>query len=108
MPTYFIWARMNLSQKNKLLREELTDFSKQDISKKEWRKINISFLENHTYFHGLWKTQAGTGKRKNLDELKNKGGDTKKKKKDKPVETILGDFSDQVKKDSEVKKKGKD
>jgi predicted metal-dependent HD superfamily phosphohydrolase len=90
--------------KNKLLRDELTGFSKQDISKKQWRKINISFLENHTYFTDYGRRNLQPVKEKNLEELKEHEGDGKKKKKDKSSETILGDFSEQVKKDTEKKK----
>jgi predicted metal-dependent HD superfamily phosphohydrolase len=91
--------------KNKLLRDELTGFSKQDISKKQWRKMNISFLENHAYFTDYGRRKLQPVKERNLEELKEQGNG-KKKKKEKPDETILTDFSEQVKKDTENKKKG--
>lgn len=37
-------------EKNRLLRQELNDFAGNDVSKKDWRKINIRFLERHEYF----------------------------------------------------------
>ena len=93
--------------KNKQLREELIGFSKQDISKKEWRKMNITFLENHTYFTDYGRRKLQPVKEQNLEQLKEKEDDGKKKKKEKPSDTVLGEFTEQVKKDTEVKKKEK-
>ena len=36
--------------KSKLLRQEINDTHDTKVSKKEWRKINIRFLEGHKYF----------------------------------------------------------
>ncbi len=91
--------------KNKLLREELIGFSKQDISKKQWRRMNISFLENHKYFTDYCRRNLQPVKEKNLEELKGREEGGKKKKKNKPINTVLTTFSDQVKKDTQVKKK---
>ncbi len=90
--------------KNKLLRQELTGFSKQDISKKQWRKMNISFLESHKYFTDYGRRKLQPVKEKNLEELKDHEGDGKKRKKEKTPDTILGEFSEQVKKDADAKK----
>ncbi len=94
--------------KNKLLRDELTGFSKQEISKKQWRKMNISFLENHKYFTDYGRRKLQPVKEKNLEELKGNNDEEKKKKKEKASETILGDFSEQVKKDKDSESKKKD
>jgi len=93
--------------KNKLLREELIGFSKQDISKKQWRKMNISFLENHKYFTDYGRRKLQPVKEKNLDELKDNEADGKKKKKEKSEETVLTEFSEQVKLDTKIKKNEK-
>ncbi|MFI5133230.1 MAG: Pycsar system effector family protein [Chitinophagales bacterium] len=95
------------TERNKLLREELIGFSKQDISKKQWRKMNISFLENHKYFTDYGKRRLQPVKEKNLEELKNHGEEVKKKKKPNLTETVLATFSDQIKKDTDITKKEK-
>lgn len=69
-------------QKSKLLREELTVFSKKEISKKQWRKININFLENHQYYTDYARRKLLAGKEKNIQELKEPAKEDKKKKKD--------------------------
>ncbi len=40
----------DFKEKNKLLREELNGFGGYNLSKKDWRKINIDFMEKHRYF----------------------------------------------------------
>jgi predicted metal-dependent HD superfamily phosphohydrolase len=40
----------DFKEKSRLLREELEEFGGKEVSKKEWRKINIRFLEGHQYF----------------------------------------------------------
>jgi predicted metal-dependent HD superfamily phosphohydrolase len=40
----------SFKEKSRLLREELIEFGGKDLSKKDWRKINIRFLEGHKYF----------------------------------------------------------
>ena len=59
-------------EKSRLLREELEEFGGKDISKKDWRKINIRFLEGHKYFtsYGNEKLQPAADQR--LDELRHK------------------------------------
>lgn len=68
-------------EKSKRLRDELTVFSKKDISKKQWRKINIRFLDNHEYFTDYARRKLSAGKQKNYEELKDPEKETKKKKK---------------------------
>ncbi|HEX4875903.1 MAG TPA: Pycsar system effector family protein [Chitinophagaceae bacterium] len=59
-------------EKNKLLREELNDFAGNNVSKKDWRKINIRFLENHQYFTDYGKEKLQPVKDKHLSELQEK------------------------------------
>ena len=91
------------TEKNKLLRDELIGFSKQDISKKQWRKMNISFLQNHKYFTDYCRRKLQPVKEKNLEELlgHNEG---KKKKKVKEADTMLATFTEQLKKDTDTRK----
>ena len=73
----------DFKEKNRLLREELNDFGKMDLSKKEWRKKNISFLENHHYFTTYAKEKLESTKEKYLAELKaKKKGEPKNSKKE--------------------------
>ncbi len=73
-------------EKGRLLREEYKTFSKIDISKKDWRKQNITFLEAHKYFTSYGKEKLQPAKEKHLLELKQKSieeGKPPKKDKDK-------------------------
>jgi len=71
----------DFKEKNRLLREELNDFGGQNISKKEWRKLNIEFLEKHNYFTTYAKQQLQPLKEVYLAELKAKvNGNDKEKK----------------------------
>ena len=36
--------------RNEDLRQELSEISQEDLSKKKWRKMNIKFMGNHEYF----------------------------------------------------------
>ena len=67
-------------EKNKQLRDELNTFSKRDISKKKWRKINIAFVENHEYFTDYARRKLQSGTEKNLEDLKDPPKEDKKKK----------------------------
>jgi predicted metal-dependent HD superfamily phosphohydrolase len=59
-------------EKNRLLRDELVEFGNHELSRKDWRKINIRFLENHTYFTSYAKEKLEPVKDKHLNELKQK------------------------------------
>ncbi|MBI5857935.1 MAG: phosphohydrolase [Sphingobacteriales bacterium] len=59
-------------EKNKLLRQELNEFGDNDVSKKDWRKINIRFLERHQYFTAYAKEKLQPEKEKHLAELMEK------------------------------------
>jgi predicted metal-dependent HD superfamily phosphohydrolase len=56
-------------EKSKLLRQELNDFGDNDVSKKDWRKINIRFLERHEYFTAYGKEKLQPEKDRHLSDL---------------------------------------
>jgi len=80
----------NFEEKNRLLREELVEFGRHDLSKKDWRRINIRFLENHNYFTVYGKEVLTPVKSRHLAALKEKEAsnhpDMKPEKKDKQKE----------------------
>ncbi len=59
-------------EKSKLLRQEINNIHDEKINKKDWRKINIKFLEGHKYFTDYAKQKLEPIKQRNLAELKNK------------------------------------
>jgi predicted metal-dependent HD superfamily phosphohydrolase len=59
----------SFDEKNKLLRQELNEFGDNDVSKKDWRKINIRFLERHEYFTPYAKQKLQPVKDRHLAEL---------------------------------------
>ena len=82
-------------EKSKLLRRELIDYGDNDLSKKDWRKINIRFLQRHEFFTDYAKTNLEPEKQKHLADLLDKEEDNKpepvkeekdKKEKDKDKE----------------------
>ena len=85
-------------EKNRLLRQELNEFGDNDVSKKDWRKINIRFLERHTYFTTYGREQLQPVKDQHLIRLLNKEDDIKpetmkpeKKEKDKDKKEKIKD-----------------
>ncbi len=56
-------------EKSRLLRQELNDFGDNDVSKKDWRKINIRFLERHEYFTTYGKEKLQPEKDRHLSDL---------------------------------------
>lgn len=56
-------------EKSKLLRRELNTTREEKISKKEWRKINIKFLEDHRYFTDYARKKLGGAKQEHLEEF---------------------------------------
>jgi predicted metal-dependent HD superfamily phosphohydrolase len=82
-------------EKNRLLRQELEEFGGNEVSKKDWRKINIRFLEAHKYFTTYGREKLQPEKEKHLAELKLKEKpheemkpDKKEKEKNKEKEKI--------------------
>jgi predicted metal-dependent HD superfamily phosphohydrolase len=91
-------------EKSKLLRQELNDFGTNDVSKKEWRRINIRFLERHDYFTAYAREKLEPIKQQHLKELlakepnheamkpeKDKKEKDREKDKDKPKEKKILD-----------------
>jgi predicted metal-dependent HD superfamily phosphohydrolase len=60
------------SAKNKLLRQEINNFQEDKIGKKEWKRLNIEFLDRHRYFTEYGRETLEPVKRRHLDELKEK------------------------------------
>jgi len=62
----------NFAIRNKQLREEIGNFQKEQIGKREWRQANVEFLERHRYFTDYAREQQEPAKQKHLQELKGK------------------------------------
>lgn len=88
----------DFDEKNRLLRAELNEFGDNDVSKKDWRKINIRFLERHAYFTPYGKEKLQPVKDRHLAELlekDNKKPDIMKpEKKEKDKEKQKDKFKD--------------
>ena len=83
----------DFKEKNRLLREELIEFGGKEVSKKDWRKINIRFLEGHTYFTNYAREKLQPIKTQHLISLQERENykttemkPAKKEQKDKPSE----------------------
>lgn len=72
----------DFAEKNRLLRQEFKEFSDKELSKKEWRKLNIRFLESHQYFTTYGREKLQPVKDMHLAEIKVK---------DKPLEELKSD-----------------
>lgn len=59
----------DFDEKSKLLRQELNGFGGNNVSKKDWRRINIRFLERHEYFTTYGKEKLQPVKDQHLAEL---------------------------------------
>ena len=68
----FHLGTVDFKEKNRLLRQELNDFGGLDLSKKDWRRLNVDFLEKHNYFTSYAKENLQPLKTVYLDELKEK------------------------------------
>ena len=91
-------------EKSNLLRDEFREFSGKDVSKKDWRKINIRFLESHNYFTAYGKEVLQPAKERHLAKLKEKDDDEiKPDKKDKDKHKD----NDEIKTDKKDKDKPK-
>lgn len=60
------------SEKSKLLRQELNSTHDEKVGKKEWRKINIRFLQDHRYFTDYAREKLDPLKQEHLQKLLNK------------------------------------
>ncbi|MGI4022906.1 MAG: Pycsar system effector family protein [Janthinobacterium lividum] len=63
-------------KKGKLMHQEIELISHKDISKNEWRKKDIEFLENHYYHTDYCNLLLNDQKQKNLEKVKSKLKDT--------------------------------
>jgi predicted metal-dependent HD superfamily phosphohydrolase len=95
-------------EKNRLLRQELEEFDGKEISKKDWRKINLRFLDAHKYFTTYGREQLQPEKEKHLAELKQKEkpheemkADKKEKNKDKEKIAHAAELAAEAKKKKE-------
>lgn len=68
----------DFNKDNKSLRRELIAITGQEISKKDWRKKNIEFLQDHHYFTGYARAKLEPVKQQHLQRLLGKE-DTGKK-----------------------------
>ncbi|HEY6063949.1 MAG TPA: Pycsar system effector family protein [Chitinophagaceae bacterium] len=95
----------DFKEKNRLLRQELTEFGGKEVSKKDWRKINIRFLEGHQYFTSYGREKLQPVKETHLANLKEKNNEEMKPdKKDKDKQKD----NDEIKPDKIEKDKQKD
>lgn len=72
---------------HKSLRKEIIELSGQEIKKKDWRRKNIEFLNQHRYFTDYARLQLEPLKQQHLEELLEKENGKKKKEveEEKPV-----------------------
>ncbi len=90
----------DFDQKNRLLREELRTFGREDISKKDWWKNNIAFLEAHKYFTTYGQDNLQPIKLMHLKSLKENVNAGKKKKKNRNEDAfVVPDLQVAAKKD---------
>ncbi|HEX2607961.1 MAG TPA: Pycsar system effector family protein [Flavisolibacter sp.] len=73
-------ATADFKPRNQLLKQERENILGEKISKKEWRKNNIQFLEGHKYFTEYGQQHLEYKKQNNLNELR-KGKDRKEAEK---------------------------
>lgn len=96
----------DFKEKGRLLRDELNEFGGMDISKKEWRKMNIEFLGNHKYFTSFAKENLEPMKQVYLQEIKERvAGEEKPDKKHKEEKVVLVKHKDKKEKELEAEKK---
>jgi len=93
----------DFKEKSRLLKEELIESGGKDLSKKEWRNINIRFLENHKYFTAYGREKLQPVKETHLAELNGKINadmkpDKKEKEKQKDKEKIAQEAAEAKKK----------
>jgi len=95
-------------EKSRLLREELQEFGGKEVSKKDWRRINIRFLEGHKYLTLYGKEKLQPAKEIHLAELKQKdktSDDMKPDKKEKEKQKGKDKIAEAAKEAAEAKKK---
>ncbi|HEU0111718.1 MAG TPA: Pycsar system effector family protein [Flavisolibacter sp.] len=65
-------ATDDFKAKNELFKQERQNILANSISKKEWRKVNIRFLEGHKYFTDYGQQNLEPQKQENLNTLRKK------------------------------------
>lgn len=65
-------ATDDFKARNQLLKQERENIFKSKIPKREWRKGNIQFLENHKYFTDYGQQYLESKKAENLNEIRKK------------------------------------
>lgn len=65
-------ATEDFKARNQLLKQERENLLGTKISKKEWRKGNVQFLENHKYFTDYAQQYLESKKTENLNEIRKK------------------------------------
>ncbi|MEI9947020.1 MAG: Pycsar system effector family protein [Chitinophagaceae bacterium] len=95
--------------RNEMLMRELVEHSKENLSKKKWRRKTIAFMENHKYFTDYGKRKLQPVKERHIEELKqhdDNNNDSKKEgKKEKKEDKMLNVFTEELKKETETKKR---
>jgi predicted metal-dependent HD superfamily phosphohydrolase len=66
------------AEKTKLLRQEINNLQDRELDKKEWRQMNIEFLERHRYFTEYGKEKLEPVKQQHLQQLLEKLGKREK------------------------------
>jgi len=79
-------ATEDFRARNALLKQEQETLLGHKIGKKEWRKNNIQFLENHKYFTHYGQDSLEPKKMQNLSEISKKKGKKAAGEKDKKAE----------------------
>ncbi|MFT4095113.1 MAG: DUF5706 domain-containing protein [Niabella sp.] len=65
-------ASADFFKRNKLLRKEIEALTQKKISKEEWRKSTLGFLESYHFHTAYGKTVLEAGKQRNITALKEK------------------------------------
>ncbi len=73
----FHFGTADFSERNKLMRKETEGRTGKKISKNQWRKGTIRFLESHQFQTDYCRNILKDRKQQNLSELKQKDGDEK-------------------------------
>jgi putative nucleotidyltransferase with HDIG domain len=85
--------------KSKLLHKEIELFCNKDIKKGEWNKMDVNFLESHTYHTDYCRLLLNDQKLKNLNRLKSKLAETSPKTSVPDEIELLSEISGGKKKD---------
>jgi len=75
----------DFEEKNKLLRDEINALQESKVGKKQWRQVNIEFLQRQRYFTDYAKEKLEPVKQRNLQNLLGKLG---KKEKEEVEEAV--------------------